>query len=229
MNAPHFRGYCPESKAWVYGNYTSIGQSHEIQRPIKNSSRYCSQVDKDSIGMYSGFTDKNNRKIYQGDIAELWYAPRSTCKGVIKYKKGAFWFCTSEATPNESLLCEVEENGNYLTVIGNEFEDAASSTKIAPNDIEQHIRQLIKTNKINTNKDIWEYESINNEIPVMHTNIKGYPITEDMSADFVVMHGYSRESYYAKVNGIKLPMDLSYELFRYIENGYKAFVEAKQI
>jgi hypothetical protein len=58
--------------------------------------------------------------IYEGDVVSLWYAPRATAKGEIKFENGGFYFKTTEAKPEIALAYDcVYKYGNSFTVIGN--------------------------------------------------------------------------------------------------------------
>ena len=76
------------------------------------------------VMQFTGLTDRDGVKIYEGDILSMWHAPRATCVGVVKFDDCSFKFITKQATPSECHLGDIESLGNDLEVIGNIYENA---------------------------------------------------------------------------------------------------------
>lgn len=78
-----FRGFCKESKEFVYGDIihgvgAKFGKLYILPNKINLANvKYCDPLDgvnvtPESVGQFTGSTDNNGTKIFEGDIVELF-------------------------------------------------------------------------------------------------------------------------------------------------------------
>ena len=145
-----FRGKRKDNSEWTYGYY---GEFHN--RPILNEPNSCQIfepsenavglygsmiggiwhiVDRETVGQYTGLTDKNNKKIFEGDIVKLtdknndyeWIAVVEFGNPNSYYTWG--WQLnpiTKNVECNLDILCwvDVDECGVYCELIGNIYDN----------------------------------------------------------------------------------------------------------
>nr|DAM56601.1 MAG TPA: YopX protein [Caudoviricetes sp.] len=94
-----FRGKRVDNDEWVYGflrcgNYIDVWTPHTWKDEDGNTGEYATvetyQVDPETVGQYTGLTDKNGKKIFEGDIVGLEYGDKILSRGDMQFDYGVF-------------------------------------------------------------------------------------------------------------------------------------------
>ena len=128
-----FRGKREDTGEWVYGYYAHLpsaaGAADIIYVPASDpdDSNHTVFVDPETLGQYTGLTDKNGVKIFEGDIVHL-YGDKDTSTRFINYKALVIFahggFCAIDGTLDDYAVCRFDFTSSLnCEVIGNIYDN----------------------------------------------------------------------------------------------------------
>jgi len=124
-----FRGKSLKDNEWTQGYYCRYGwtgKEKEYIIPDYASALYGVEVESNTVGQYTGLTDKNGVKIFEGDIVEYEIGDRLRIGRVFFSDFRSSFSVTVGKSGSDVInndLFHYIQNGNSVTVIGNIYDN----------------------------------------------------------------------------------------------------------
>ncbi len=106
MHEALFRGKRLDNGEWVYGDLEHNAQGEEYIRCWYCGAYQAYKIDPATRGEYTGLTDKNGMKIFEGDIIHV-VIPNSNGNFEVKFKYGQFYIGINMSIAYVRNSCEV--------------------------------------------------------------------------------------------------------------------------
>ena len=112
-----FRGKRMSDGEWLYGSLLQVNRKGATECCI-HSDRYSHLIDHATVGQFTGLTDKNGKRIFEGDIVKGLFLFGMEVRSVVTFMDGAFGLLWQRGNVPEfsafTSICNVE-----YEVIGN--------------------------------------------------------------------------------------------------------------
>lgn len=120
-----FKGKRKDNGEWIEGFYVCLGNDlHYILTGKLDLTKHCVMFEKhavipETVGQYTGLTDKNGKKIFEGDVVNFKTTAYFFKNCRINYESQFARFC---AIDNKGYEYPMDKTFNY-EIIGNVFDN----------------------------------------------------------------------------------------------------------
>ena len=116
-----FRAHRVDKDQWAYGCYAFQGESHKIL--LKRPPGWGYHIDPETVGQYTGLTDKHGTKIFEGDIIQnvtegktavvQWFSEHSAFMLWCKSENQVYWLYDNDFL-NTEVIGNIYDNPELL-------------------------------------------------------------------------------------------------------------------
>ena len=115
MREYKFRGKRIDNSEWVYGSYTHCqdGEGHTSIIPFR--ANYHVPVDPETVGQYTGLSDRNGKEIYEGDevrFDDTYTTDNPIQEGIVGFGNASFYIDSGYTKHYRWIDYECEVIGN---------------------------------------------------------------------------------------------------------------------
>ena len=94
---------------WVYGEYAELATQEDYLVPSIIDAGFAHVVNPETLGQYTGLTDKNGKEIYEGDTVAHNGKVRQTELLLVEFVDGAFCLTGEKKTMKENNSCTIRD------------------------------------------------------------------------------------------------------------------------
>lgn len=116
-----FRGKRIDNGEWIEGTLYQISTDLPPFIMLMNSHAESHEVVPETVGQYTGLTDRLGKRIFEGDIVKTPFCGKTLCDFSIQFINGGFYAVPPGVTVDESRPWKHHLNGSNsrMVVIGN--------------------------------------------------------------------------------------------------------------